>query len=318
MIFSYLLSIGQEGIYSQPFQTGILLNPALIGGGDPNVQTRLGGVYRTQWKVEDQPYENYGLFFESGVKNFKYGLLLNQSKTGDVGFKKTSILLASGLSKKLGDGNNKLSFGAQFGLYQMNVDYVKLQFDNQYNPLVGYDGSLETGEEFETTNLIQPDINIGLTADLELKTKLRINGQVGLSILHINTPGTTFNKEAVILPINIIFHAKAFVHINEFWGLEPIFIYAAQEIRQETKMGLNAGFRLIEDQTLKFGIANDLNGIYTFLAQFEMQKIAIGLSIDANISKVNQSISDNNTFELSMIYSISPKRLKTHQRDVFR
>jgi type IX secretion system PorP/SprF family membrane protein len=316
LIFGHLLCSGQEGLFSQPFQSGILLNPALIGSS--TIQTRIGGVYRTQWKVDDQPYENYGLYFESKVKEFKYGLLLNQSKTGDVGFKKTSILLASGLSKKLGRGNNKLSFGAQFGLYQMNVDYVKLQFDNQYNPELGYDSSLGTGEEFEATTLIQPDINIGLTADLELDAKLKIDGQIGLSIIHINTPGRTFNKEEVILPMQTIFHAKAFIHINDFWGIEPFFIFSSQDLNQDTRIGFNTGFELMDDNRLKFGIANDLGGVFTFLTQFEMKKIAIGFSIDANISKLNQTISDNNTFELSMIYNLPKKSSKTFSKDLLR
>ncbi len=309
-----LYCIGQENLYAQPFQNGIFLNPSLIGSKD--VKTRIGGVYRTQWKIEDNPYQDYGLFFESRVKNFKYGLLINQSKTGDVGFKKTSILLASGLSKKLGKGNNKLSFGAQFGLYQMNVDYVQLQFDNQYNPLVGFDGSLNTGEEFETTNLIQPDINIGLAADFELNTDLKIDGQIGFSIIHINTPGTTFNKEAIILPMNTIFHAKAFIHFNESWGVEPIFIFSKHDLDQEIKIGLNVGFKLIDESNLKFGLANDLSGKLTFLSQFEINKFSIGMSIDANVSKVNNSVSDNNTFELSMIYNILPKRNKTYYKDI--
>ncbi len=315
LLFSYFLSIGQEGLYSQPFQSGILLNPALIGGKE--VKTRIGGVYRTQWNLEEEPYQDYGLYVESKINNFKYGLLINQSKTGDVGFKKTSILLASGLSKKLGRGNNKISFGAQFGLYQMNVDYVKLQFDNQYNPLIGFDETLNTGEEFETTNLIQPDINIGLTADFEMKSKLKVDGQIGLSIIHINTPGTTFNKEEVILPMNTILHAKAFIHLSEFWGVEPLAIYSKRDLEDEIKVGLNAGFKLIDENFLRLGLANDLKGKYTFLSQFEMNKFSIGMSIDANISKLNNSISGNNTFELNFIYNILPRTNKTYYKDIF-
>ncbi|MFT5166909.1 MAG: type IX secretion system PorP/SprF family membrane protein [Saprospiraceae bacterium] len=301
-LLCYLISIGQEGIYSQPFQSGIFLNPALIGSTD--VTTRVGGVYRTHWKVEDAPYEDYGLFFESKINTFKYGLVLNQSKTGDIGFKKTSVLLAAGLSKKLGAGNNYLSVGTQFGLYQMKVDYVKLQFDNQYNSLFGYDSSLRTGEGFESTNLIQPDINIGLALDFELKTKLKIDGQIGLSIIHIKTPGRVFNKEAVILPMKTIFHTKAFIHVNDSWGFEPLFIFT-QDVETEMKAGLNLGFKLKDNSRLKFGAANDFRGLYCFLTQVEIDKFSFGLSIDANISNTNNSISGYNTFELSIIYNIS-------------
>lgn len=316
LVFACLCSQGQERLLSQPFQSGILMNPALISNSESPI--RIGGVYRTQWKVEDNPYENYSLFFEAKHKDFKYGLILNQNKTGDVGFKKTSILLASGLSKKLGQGNNKISFGAQFGVYQMNIDYAKLQFDNQYNPEIGFDGSLQTGEDFEALNLIQPDINIGLLADFEHKRNLKIDGQIGFSVIHINTPGTTFNREEVILPMNMIFFAKAFIHINPTWGLEPFFIQSKHDLDSESKVGLNVGFRMVDHKKLKFGVANDLQGVFSFLSQIDIQKFSIGVSIDANISKLNQSASNNNTFELSMIYNIVKKRqfTKSHSKQI--
>lgn len=314
-----MLSFAQERLFSQPFQSGLLMNPALIGT-HPDFHTRIGGVYRTQWKVEESPYENYGLYYESKFKQFKYGLIINQNKTGDVGFKRTGVLLSSGLSKKLGRGNNKISFGAQVGFYQMNIDYVKLQFDNQYNPAIGFDGSLGTGEEFEVVNLIQPDINIGLAADFELNTNWRIDGQVGFSVIHINTPGTTFNKELVTLPMNMIFFAKSFIHVSNAWGFEPFFINSIHDFETERKLGLNTGFRLQERSYLKMGFAHNLEGMLTFLTQFDIEKLSLGLSIDANISKANPSFTENNTFELSMIYNIpdKPRSKKTHAKQLLR
>ncbi len=317
-LFTGLFCNAQESLFSQPFQSGILLNPALIGNTE--MLTRVGGVYRTQWRVEENPYENYSLFFESKIKKFKYGLILNQNKTGDVGFKKTSILLASGLSKKLGRGNNRISFGAQVGLYQMNIDYVKLQFDNQYNPSIGFDGSLGTGEDFESVNLIQPDINIGVTADLELKARMKVDGQIGFSITHINTPGTTFNKEEVVLPMNTIFFAKSFIHIHPSWGIEPLFIFSSHDLEKEMKVGLNAGFQLMDNNRLKFGLAHNLDGVVSFLSQIDIRKFSFGISIDANLSKVNETTSNNNTFELSMIYNIPKKErfTKTHAKQLLK
>lgn len=313
-LLCFFYSTAQEGLFSQPFQSGLLTNPALIGNTE--VKTRIGGVFRTQWKIEEAPYQNYGAYFESKLNNFKFGLILNQSKTGDVGFKKTSFLLASGLSKKLGRGNNKISFGAQFGLYQMNVDYVKLQFDNQYNPAIGFDATLGTGEEFEATNLIQPDINIGLTADFEMPTKSKIEGQIGLSIIHINTPGRTFNKEEVLLPMSMIMHAKLRIHLKENWAIEPLFMRYQHDLDHETRLGLNTQFRLITNQLLRLGLANNFGNKLTFLAQFELRKFAIGMSMDANFSNTNQFSTDNNVFELNMIYNIIKTGPKVHYKDV--
>lgn len=310
-LFVFIGVQAQDGHYTQFFQNPLFLNPALTSA--QTGQIRLGGIYRSQWQAIQSPYVNYGVFADVNIKNFSVGFLANQNKAGDAGYKKSNTLFSLGYRKPLGDGYNALSIGAQIGLNQSRIDPNKLTFDNQYNPDIGFDETQLSGEAFVDATMKATDINIGLAYHFDLDQDLPIQGEIGLAVYHVNQPEfTSLAGETLNIDRKLMFHGKAFVHLNEGFGVEPMVLFAQQGAANELIGGLNLGFNMSDTSGFKLGIGTRLKDAILFQAQFNFQKMSLGFGFDYNISKLQQAGGFNNAMEISMIYRI-PLKIKAKE-----
>ncbi len=302
-LFLFNIANAQDGHYTQFSQNPLFLNPALVGG--ENGQIRLGGIYRSQWQSVKAPYTNYGVFADAKLKKFSLGLLINQNKAGDTGYKKSNVLFALGYRKPIGEGNNTLSIGAQVGLNQIGIDPTKLTFDNQYNPGVGFDETLMSGENLTNGTTKMTDVNVGLTYNFELKSTVPSQGEIGLAFYHVNEPeAVSMTGEVMNLSRKVVAHGALNFDVNERLGVEPMLLYAAQGHATEIVAGLNLGFSLSDSSGFKLGIGTRLKDAILFTAQINRKKVSFGFGFDYNISKLRQAGNFNNAMEVSMIYRI--------------
>ncbi len=303
----FLFSLNaQDGHFTQVYQNPLYLNPALVGGNSNTL--RIGGIYRSQWQAINAKYGNYSFFIDGKIKNFAIGFLSNQSKAGITGYKKSNALLALGYRKPLGDGYNSLSIGAQIGLNQVAIDPNQLSYDNQYNPEIGFDEDLLSGENFSNGIMKARDINIGIAYNFDVERSVPILGEVGLAFYHVNAPKmTSFFGEQISFPTKLVLHGKAFFHLSESFGVEPMLFLAKQKTATEIAGGVNFGFNMSDSTGFKLGVGYRLKDAFLFKAQFNIKKLTLGIGFDYTISKLRQANGSSNAMEISMIYNIPLK-----------
>ncbi len=293
----------QDGHYSQIRMNPLYLNPALIGGD--NNMIRVGGIYRSQWKAINAQYANYSFFIDGKFKNFSLGLLVDQSKAGELGYKKSNTLFSAGYRKLLNDGYNSLSIGAQIGVNQSIIDLNQQTFDNQYAPGIGFDLSQPSGEQFTSGRMSANTINIGLAYNFDIERTVPIIGELGLAIYHANAPQlTSINGEFINIPRRLVLHGQVLFQVKENFGLEPTAMYMGQGSAREILLGVNFDFNRSDSTGFKLGVAHRLADAFVFKAQFTRKNMVFGLGFDYNVSKLKQAGNLNNAVELSMIFNI--------------
>ncbi len=303
---------GQDTHYSQNFKAPVLLNSAFTGVS--NAKFRMGGIYRSQWKVLHSPYESYHVYFDKNNEKFSYGFILNQNNAGNAGLKTTNILLSFSFKKQLGKGDNLLSFGAQAGMIQQRFDLSKLTFDNQYNPEKGFDSTLENGENFQKTSIFLPDLNVGLNWRFSKQIGLPIKGDLGLSFSHVNTPKSSFLNENIHIPLKSSLYGKAEFELSSKMGIEPFLIFTKQGIASEFVFGLNTVFHF-NDNALKLGIGNRAKDALILMASFSFNNFELDFSYDTHFQDFggNKNVG---SMEISLTYLFGSKSKSQEQKEI--
>ncbi len=309
-VFQFLLK-SQDAHYSQNFRAPLLLNSAFTGVSSANF--RLGGIYRSQWKKVQSPYESYNLYFDKSNKRFSYGFLVNQNNAGNEGIKTTHILLSFSLKKQLGEGANLLSFGAQAGMFQQRFDLSKLTFDNQYNPEKGFDSALENGEDFNKVSIYLPDVNVGVNWRFLKHIGLPISGDLGISFSHINTPKSSFYNENIHLPVKSNFYGRAEFELNNKTGIEPFLVFIKQGVASEFIYGLNAVFHFNKNN-FKIGLGNRLKDAVILTSSFSFNNFELGFSYDAHLQDFGDQ-KNVGSLEFSMTYLFGSTSKSAKQND---
>lgn len=305
LMVSPLLLKSQDAHYSGYFRSPLLVNPALTGIFDGNF--RLGGIYRSQWKSIKTPNEGYNFYFDKNNRLLSYGFLINQNIAGSEGYKTTNILLSFSLKKQLKAGDNQLSFGAQAGVVQERVDLSKLTFDNQYNPEKGYDPDLESGENFEKGSVLLPDFNVGINWRFSKNIGLPVTGDFGMAFSHINTPKSSFLNENIHIPLKSTFYGKAQFDLSPKVGIEPNLLFAKQGIASEFIYGLNAVFKL-NNNNFKIGVGSRAKDALILISSFSFNNFEIGMSYDAHFQAFgNQQNVGSMEFSITYLFGSKPK-----------
>ena len=296
---------GQDGHYSQFFQAPLYLNPALTGSGLDNL--RLGAVYRSQWASLHQPYANYGAYLDIKRKIFGLGLLLNQSQAGEASLKTSNLALNLALHKKLADGQNVLSAGLILGLIQQGFNANSFSFDQQYVPGMGHDPGLSSGENFENTRLLLPDLQLGLNWQFNINRSGPLSGQLGISFGHVNQAKASFYSDNVSYPLKTNIYGLLDFQLSRELFISPKLLFSRQLEAQEMLIGADLVYRLSPFNAFKIGLANRLNDALVFFAGLEMNRVVVGISYDNNLSSFKQTGTRNNAIELTATYRMGPK-----------
>jgi len=153
--------MGQDVRYSQYFNNGLTVNPALTGLGIDYLRSTLS--YRHQSAGPANPFTTKGFMVDKKVGKVGLGFMINSNGAGDASIKTLNFSGSFSYSLNFGyKGRNTISAGTQVGAISRSINPSKLTFDNQYQQDVGYDPNLSSGEVFETKNTIRPVVNAGL------------------------------------------------------------------------------------------------------------------------------------------------------------
>lgn len=313
---------GQDTQFYQAFASPLTLNPGTTGMIPGNF--RISSIYRDQWRaVVDQPVSTFSV---SGDTRFSIskkrenkdflgvGVHFLSDKIGFISFTTNQLGVSLAYHKSLNDKLKEfLSFGAQFGITQRNINYENLNFEDEFNGVAAYTDP--TGETFAPNNFGFADLTIGL--NYQIQPFKGLNVYAGGSWSHINAPNIVFDKEDQNLPVSSLFR-KIQVYggfsydLLGQWTIKPRANLVLQGPHQQLVIGSHIRKQLTDkfSESVEFGLAtrivNDIDGAgpESLIASFgiDLKGKVIGFSYEFSIEPVNNNFRNQGVFELSFTY----------------
>lgn len=307
-VFAAFFVKAQDIHFSQYYANPLYMNPALTGSfyGD----FRAAVNYRNQaFTVSNTPYVTYSGSFDMAPlkKKMRYdtfgvGMLVYNDKAGN-GILKTQSIQASAAYSKVLDSYKKysLGIGIQGGIIQKRIDFSKLAFESQFDGDTDFDLALPNGENINNNNFILPALSAGLLWKAFF-TK-RINAYAGFSMNNLLQPKQTFlNDPDSRLSTRYLFHAAADFRMGKYASFSPTLMFKSQNTAQQLNLGSAFGYDLNDVTSLYLGMWYRWKDAIIPTAALEIYGLRIGLSYDANISKLKPATRGHGAVELSIVY----------------
>jgi type IX secretion system PorP/SprF family membrane protein len=292
--------------FTQNYTFPLYINPALAGSADGDY--RASAIFRNQWGSISSLYRTIGVSFDTRTnKNAALGInLLNQS-AGDGGF---NYLTLSGSyaynGVKFGkDNNQRIVMALQGGIISRRVDRSKFKWGEQWNPITGYHESNPTTETFAKTSSIVPDIGAGiLYFDASPEKKVSLFG--GFSAYHLNRPKdpivTNHNTDLNRIPVRYSMHGGVSFNISANTRVIPHVLYMRQGTAFEAMAGFYGQINVNAETDFMLGGYYRINDAIAPYVGIDYKNFVIGLSYDANASKLRSMTKNVNSFELTLSY----------------
>jgi type IX secretion system PorP/SprF family membrane protein len=299
---------------SQFYETPILRNPALIGlfNGDYRVQA----VYRNQWNSVTIPYQTGTLSAElkfpvGRSEDFvTAGLQFTYDRAGTARLQSVQVLPAVNYHKSLSESKNMfLSVGFTGGIVQRQFDATKLTFNNQYTG-GQFDPTAATGEEgrLALRGYTYLDAGAGISFNSTLGENEDVVYYVGAALYHFNRPKVSFFKDASIsMDPKITFNAGITFPLEERLKLIAQYNQIHMGAYTEYLGGALLGYSLYDDglestRAFYFGAYMRVNDAIIPSFRLDMEKYEVGVTYDANISKLKNATKSYGGIELSLVF----------------
>ncbi len=323
----------QDPIFSQPFANSVYTNPGFAGSKGV---ARFGANSRMQWIT---PLAKLNMHTFTGDVNFgnlgvgMYGCYDKESPA----FTFTDVV--GGASYRIGD-LQKFVFipGIQFAYLNRNMNWDKLVFRDQLDPLLGVVDQASTADQpYENLNLF--DINAGGVIQFPLELHRSIPGFVnlGYALHHIRKNTDQYLKSGsyeTVFPRRHVIHGGMLMKIHKRdtntwqkiptkWMLYPNFKYELHNKMTVVDMGV-IGYRapFLMGLTLRthsnFYKIRNANQLVTMLGwegnifKSPYIKTQIAYSFDWTFTGLNFGKESPSflTHEITLVFVFSPKRKK--------
>lgn len=204
-------SYGQDPEFTQFNAAPLHLNPALAG---ISYGPRVNLNYRNQYPSLDKGYVTYAASFDMHIDKLSGGVgllfLADRIAGGLLNTYSISLMYSYQLklSKKFG-----MKFGVQGGYMHRSVDWARLTFSDQINPIFGFEDGFgnpnPTGEQLPGDNTIDiADFGAGFVA-----FSPKVYG--GISVRHLTKPKVAFtNDDDSRLDMRIAIHAGGDIDVT--------------------------------------------------------------------------------------------------------
>ncbi len=305
----------QDVHFSQYFTSPLTLNPAMTGL--VNKDFRAAANYRTQWSsITDNPYETFtvsadGSLFKNKFKNgdaMGIGLMFLNDQAGAGQLTNQTLGVSLAYHHALGAQKDQyLSLGVQTYLVDRNIDFKKLIFGDQFDPVSGT-ASGTTSEVFNTDNEGYTDFNTGLMYTGRVNESTTLYGGVGF--YHVTRPNFTFQNSENRIHSRYSVYFGGSVDINDYTVFYGSANYQQQGPQAEFMLGGAAGFimnphhdRDDEDQVFYIGAWYRFEDAIVPYAGLELKNMTVGFTYDATISGLAAATNNNGAMEVSLIYN---------------
>ncbi len=326
--------ISQDIHFSQFYMSPLNLNPAMTGV--MNCNSRFVANYRNQWAsiLKSNAFTTYSASYDRKIPVGRYdyfgiGGTLWGDVAGEADFKTLQARLSGSYSRRMG-GNRDLAHylvvGADAGISQRSIDFLKLRFGSQHDGNGGFDPTRPSGETLARDNFTFADVSAGL---LWFTVLNKYNSFfAGAAFHHLNNPDVSFTQDSIV-PIysRLTIHGGGEFAIGNDMGLVPGVVIFRQGPSFLLNLGTSLRFTLAQDQYTSntFQIGAWLRLVNNYLlgspdngttssslgadavilsTRFEYQNFGIGFSYDWNVSDLKTASNGNGAFELSLIYTI--------------
>jgi len=302
----------QDLHFSQYFNAPLLVNPANTGF-NPDYDYRIGGNYRNQWaNVISNPYKTMNLWgdvqlfgnrFEDGWVGAGASLLSDQA--GSANMRSTRGYGSVAYHQMLGY-SSLLSAGFGVGFVNKSIDVNKLTFDNQWNGKF-FDINTNPNEAFAYSSVTYLDVQAGVNYAWFPSDLAYVN--IGLSIMHINTPKESFFAESAGVDQRLAPRYTGFINANfkigNEWIVNPNVYVSQQADATETVLGVNANRNLSGD-----GVSQLILGVYYRnsdaiipMIGYQINDLKFTFNYDATTSALGSFSGRQGAYEVSVVKS---------------
>ncbi|ASU33059.1 hypothetical protein MuYL_1159 [Mucilaginibacter xinganensis] len=289
--------------FSQYYANPLWLNPALTGVIDGD--TRINANAKNQWTGIPNGYKTSGLSvdFRSGEKAGLGFNVINQS-AGTAGYNYFAAYGSYGYGVPISaDGTQKLHFGIQAGIINRSFDPSKLQFDNQYTSIIGFDPTAPSFEGFSTTSATVFDASAGVFY-YDGDPIHTANMFAGLSVAHLTSPKDPFTNGSIQsrLPVRFTAHAGVKIKASDEFDITPHAIYISQQNSSIKALGVYSELKFEDNNGLILGGMYRIGDAAVADVGYHLKNLVIGLSYDVNTSALKSATNGQGGFELSLVY----------------
>lgn len=320
--------VAQDPIFSQYYASSLYLNPALAAS-EQNITA--GFNSRVQWKSIVAPYTTNQataiLPIYSKTEKFQniggVGLSFFNHKAGQIGLNTTGVNLNLAYVIQLSDDHHILA-GVQVGWIQKKIDFGSGQWGSQFDPINGWDSSINPGEFNFLASSSYLDVGSGFVYYYKPGRNIRETGAsfyAGYSAYHMNRPNESVVKSIESnLPVLHKGIAGLEFTMNDHWNFSPNLLYAKQNASTQLNFGLYSTYIMGEEHDLKewtlapnklmAGAWYRMKDAYIATLAFGNEFYTIAFSYDVNSSSLRESSRGKGAYELSIKLS-APKLQKT-------
>ena len=299
--------VSQDIHYSQFFNSPLNLSPALTGIFNGDVRAHAN--YKDQWSTVPVGYTSgdVGLDIKRrvGRKNNFLGLgaLINYDQAGDLGLGWTGANLLGSYSIKTGE-HGYLTPGVSLGYYSRNFDNSKAATGNQWNGK-GIDPA--AGPEIvgnESINFAE----IGLGLNFRRQKSYRKHTDLGVSLLHINSPTQQFfinrTDYSAARPMKLSLYGMSNLPLASKLDLLLNALYSTQESYQELVLNAQGKIYLsaAQNKALYLGIGLRTGDAWYPMIALQWGQLYGAFSYDMNFSEWDVATDGRGGPELSLRY----------------
>lgn len=345
-IFVFCLSViqAQDNVLSQFFANRIYLNPA-FAGLEKGLQ--FNSSFRNQWLRTDGGYQFTALAVEwqEPLWNSGFGINVQSANEGIAPLKTRGVGLTYSYVAQL--KHNAIHFGIQYAFNQKTIDWSRLTFSDQLDPVFG--SVYSTGAPLGLDRLSFHDFGMGVVwrSDSRLignKNSLkRFRSHLGLAIQHLGSlfgqgPDESFLQSNTEIPARITLHAGTIIPLVFLAGsshkivVSPNFRLETQGFQtlnlKKSLTLFSAGAYFVFEQAI-FGVyynsrsiipsSKNTNSVTCSIGftqnekKEKKQSYYLGLSVDVNAN--GAGVRSGNVYELNLRYNfrkIRPISEKKH------
>ena len=320
------LAMSQDPTFSQFYTAGLYLNPAIIALEET---ATLSAHSRTQWRETGANFQTNqlsvmvpiprkevleGFWGGVGISAFQDKSVNGTLNTGGVNVTFSTNVK---MSKK-----SQVTLGIQGGMIQKSVDLNSFTWASQYNPFIGYDGSIDPGIGGIGNKVFLPDVSAGVLYFYNYNEDFndsKMDGYVGLSAYHLNQANEALVTGATSkLPILYKLHAGLDIQLGYKMSLNPNVLVTLQADNMQVNAGTYFNYLfspLVERWNPAFVM---IGGWYRLQDAFIMSAgmggayYTLAFSYDMNASSLRDVVGNASAYELSLKLKKPAKKLKSH------
>lgn len=303
---SITVIMAQDPHFSQFFNSGFLVNPALIGSTTSD--WRVTGNVRQQWNNAETPYNTASLNFEarllkSATKDNKLGIsaafMSDQSLNGAF---KTSVSTTSLAYHIKINEESFIGLGMTGQFFSRMLDLNSLTFGEQFTS-GGFNAILPTGET--ALSSMKPFVSVGVGM-LYSYSRNRLSMNAGASSFNVNRPKQTFLSDPdQFLPIRFVGHLNFEYDLTNLLLVNFNSIFHTQSRQAYFSTGGSLGFDISNTQRrniMYMGAWYRSNDAVVPFWGIQIENVFVGASYDVTVSKQNLGPVNPRTLEISFIF----------------